>query len=129
MIDLETLIEGAIVTGNESMLKSFFTHVVQNAVIFGKQGGYVRIRLNDKGDNYEISVSDNGIGIPPGDVENVFKSFYQVQEHMTRKQGGLGLGRALARHIVELHGGVIKIESKLNEGTTLFIRLPKASDS
>lgn len=126
-LDFKTSSENPIVTGNKSMLRDLFFHIVQNAIMFGKQGGHVFIQLDERDENYEIAVADDGIGISLTELGKVFNSFYQVEEHTNRNQEGLGLGLSLAKHIAELHGGDIKIESELSKGTTCFITLPKAS--
>lgn len=125
-LDFRTKAENPTVTGNKSMLKDLFSHIIQNAIIFGEQGGRVSVEIDEGGASYKISIVDDGIGIPASDLGKVFNSFYQVEEHMTRNQDGLGLGLSLSKHIAELHGGGIKIESKIDKGTTCIITLPKA---
>jgi signal transduction histidine kinase len=74
----------------------------------------------------QVSVRDTGAGIPAGELENIFKDFYQLEDHMTRRHGGLGLGLAIARGIVQLHGGRIWAESAgLNQGATIHVVLPR----
>lgn len=124
-LELKTGIESPMVTGSEAMLRDLFSNIIENAIIFGKHGGRVFVRLEEKGGHYEISVADDGIGIAEDELENVFKGFYQVEEHVTRTHEGLGLGLTLAKHITELHGGSIRLESELGKGTTFFVRLPK----
>jgi PAS domain S-box-containing protein len=114
--------------GHESLLKELFFHLIHNAISFGKQHGHVTILLKQTDTAYEISVADDGIGIPATDTDKIFDSFYQVEEHMTRSVGGLGLGLTIATHAARIHGGSIRIESKLNIGTTVFVHLPKAPD-
>lgn len=108
------------------MLKDLIFNIIENAIVFGKQGGQVSVQIDDKGEECQISVSDDGPGIAADELENVFKSFYQVEEHVTRTHEGLGLGLALAKHIAELHGGSIRLESELAKRTTCFVKLPKA---
>ena len=124
-LTLELKIESPAVTGSEAMLKDLFHHIIENAIIFGEQGGRVLVELEDKGEHYEISVADDGIGISADELEKVFNSFYQVEGYMTRTHEGLGLGLTLAKHIAELHGGSIRLESEPDKGTTCFVRLPK----
>ncbi len=116
--------DDAIVKGSSEMLKELFANIIQNSIFFGKEGGEVIIRSEKDNNEYVVSIEDDGIGIPPHELENVFKSFYQVQEHTTRSYEGLGLGLTIAKRIAELHGGVIKLESKVGEGTTCLVRLP-----
>lgn len=124
-LELKTATESPMVMGSEAMLRDLFFNIIENAIIFGKQGGRVFVRLEDKGEEYAISVVDDGVGIGADKLENVFKGFYQVEEHVTRTHEGLGLGLTLAKHITELHGGSIRLESELGKGTTCFVRLPK----
>ena len=124
-LTLESKIESPAVPGSEAMLKDLFHHIIENAITFGEQGGRVLVELKDKGEHYEISVADDGIGISADQLEKVFDSFYQVEEYMTRTHEGLGLGLTLAKHIAELHGGSIRLESEPDKGTTCFVRLPK----
>ena len=128
-LTLDSEIENPVVRGSETMLKDLLRHIIENAIIFRKTGGQVLVRLEDQGEDYGISIKDNGIGIAPEEMEKVFKSFYQVEEHVTRAHEGLGLGLTLAKHISELHGGSIRLESEVGKGTTCFVRLPKSGPS
>jgi len=115
-----------IVTGNPFMLFTLLHHVLDNAIVFGKNGGRVEIQLKEDRSLFAISIVDNGIGIPAAEIKSIFTSFYQVEEHKTRNRDGLGLGLAIAKCIVELHHGHISIDSTLGKGTTCLIRLPQA---
>ncbi|MCK4909993.1 MAG: PAS domain-containing sensor histidine kinase [Thermodesulfovibrionales bacterium] len=114
----------ATVTGNAMMLEELFFQILDNAVVFGNPDGQVQITVNNRSEGSEITISDDGIGIPASELERVFDSFYQVEEHHTRSKDGLGLGLPLAKRIVELHGGHINLESALDKGTTCRITLP-----
>lgn len=127
-IDVQKNLTDTAFIGNESLLKELFFHLIQNAISFGKRKGHVNILLKQTDTAYEISVADDGIGIPATDLDKIFDSFYQVEEHLTRRVGGLGLGLSIAKHAARIHGGTIRIESKLNIGTTVFVNLPKAPD-
>mgnify|MGYP002725857544 CR=1 FL=1 len=121
----ESKIESPAVPGSEAMLKDLFQHIIENAVAFGEQGGRVLVELKDRGEHYEISVADDGIGISEDQLEKVFERFYQVEKFMTRTHEGFGIGRTLRDHIAELHGGYIRLESEPGRGTTCFVGLPK----
>ncbi|MGR3179707.1 MAG: ATP-binding protein [Candidatus Anammoxibacter sp.] len=124
-IELEQLVDKAIIKGSATMLSVLFYHVIENSVIYGNQDGNVNVKLlNEERLHYVISVKDDGIGINAADLEQVFNSFFQAEEYSTRNEEGLGLGLTLAKRIAELHGGDIKIESELHKGTTCYIRLP-----
>ncbi len=125
-IEFENQSNDAWVMGSASMLLQAFQHIVQNAVVFGNRDGNVWIKIMATGPTFEIRIADNGVGIPAAEIERVFNSFYQVQEHMHRNQDGLGLGLSIARHVIEFHKGKILLESKLGEGTTCIITLPAA---
>ena len=76
-----------------------------------------------------VEIQDSGIGIPPEELENIFKEFYQVEDHLRRRHGGMGLGLAIARGIVRLHNGRIWAESQgENKGTTINVVLPHLED-
>jgi signal transduction histidine kinase len=74
--------------------------------------------------NFAVSVSDTGPGIPPEECERIFEKFRQVDSSNTRAKGGTGLGRAITREIVEMHGGRIWVESTLGQGSTFRMELP-----
>jgi len=128
-LELEKETEGPVVVGSTTMLKNLVFNIIENAIVFGKQGGQVSVQVDEKGEEWQISVSDDGPGIAADELEKVFKSFYQVEEHVTRTHEGLGLGLTLAKHITELHGGSIWLESEPGKGTTCFVRLPKSGPS
>jgi signal transduction histidine kinase len=75
-----------------------------------------------------IAVTDTGIGIPEGDVERVFERFYQVESHLTRKHGGMGLGLSIAKAMVEMHNGQIWCESRQGVGSLFSFMLPASEE-
>ncbi len=122
---IDNEVERPIVTGNYTMLRTAFNHLVMNAIMFGRRNGHVLVKLTQNEQNYQITVADDGIGIPGSELDNVFSSFYQVEEHMNRNQDGLGLGLSIVKRVVNFHHGQIKVKSKLNEGTIFSITLRK----
>ena len=101
-------------------------NLVSNAVKFTMPGGRVRVRIQDKGEFVMVSVSDDGIGIPPEDREKVFERFYRAGNRSQVNAPGTGLGLAIAREVVDKHGGKIWLESELGKGTTFHFVVPAA---
>ncbi len=105
-----------------------FEKLLDNALKFGAEGERVEVMLQDTdGPMVQVGIHDYGIGIDPLEHEKIFRRFYQVDGGASRRYAGAGLGLALAKAIVEGHGGKIWVKSKLNEGSTFFFTLPKFS--
>ncbi|MBN1679727.1 MAG: GAF domain-containing sensor histidine kinase [Anaerolineae bacterium] len=103
------------------------TNLLNNAVKFTPSGGEIVLSFERKPHSVWIRVSDTGIGIPQDQLDRVFEEFYQVEDHMTRRHGGMGLGLSIAKAIIETHGGSIWAESDgLNRGSTFYVNLPLA---
>lgn len=103
-------------------------NILANAVKFTGEAGRITVRLSRSSDLVEVAVMDTGEGIPPEHLARVFDRFHQVDLAGTRRHGGTGIGLALAREIVELHGGMVAAESTLGQGTTISVTLPIAPD-
>jgi PAS domain S-box-containing protein len=112
--------------GDRRMLLGALTHLLENAIAFNRPKGKVSVRAEEEENYWQIDVEDTGIGIPRSDLANIFIPFYQVEEHLTRSVGGLGLGLSIAKRAVEFHGGRIWAQSRLGEGSVFSIVLPKA---
>jgi len=113
---------------DESKFQRVIENLLSNAVKYSREGGEVRVVLADAdppGEMAVIRVSDNGLGIPQRDQKRVFEKFYRVKSAEHRAQAGSGLGLAVARLIVEQHGGEIEVESDMGEGSTFTVRLPQ----
>ena len=116
--------ESIIVRGDQK-LKLVFGNVLNNAVRFTPEPGKIIVRLTATEDKALVEIQDNGIGIPPDKLTRIFEQFYQIEDHMTRRYGGLGLGLAIARVLVELHDGRIwAVSDGLGKGATFKIQLP-----
>jgi signal transduction histidine kinase/ActR/RegA family two-component response regulator len=115
----------AMISGDANRLQQVVWNLLSNAVKFTESGGRVCVKVLPVGAAVEISVSDTGQGISPEFLPYVFERFTQADSTTTRQHGGLGLGLAIARHLVEIHGGSIKAESLgPGRGATFRIRLP-----
>ena len=115
------------VTGDERKFKQIMLNLLSNAVKFTPDGGRVDVSAAREEHGILIAVKDTGIGIAPGDQEAVFEEFRQVGGDYTSKQEGTGLGLALTRSFVALHGGRIWVESTPGKGSTFFFTLPDRS--
>ncbi|PEL28283.1 cell wall metabolism sensor histidine kinase WalK [Bacillus pseudomycoides] len=103
-------------------------NVISNALKYSPEGGTVTYRLRDREDMLEISVSDQGMGIPKENVEKIFERFYRVDKARSRQMGGTGLGLAIAKEMIEAHGGSIWAKSEEGKGTTIYFTLPMAKE-
>ncbi len=118
--------EMAWVQADERMVK-VFQNLLNNAIRFTPSSGDVDVFIRPQENDILIEFIDKGIGIPEDQLERIFEHFYQVEHHMTRRYGGLGLGLAIARGLVELHGGCIWAESGgPNQGAAFKVVLPRA---
>jgi signal transduction histidine kinase len=118
------------VEGDERLLRRSLEELLDNAVKFSPQGGTIRLHAsgtaagNGHRAEVQISVSDEGIGIMPQDMGKIFSDFQQLDGSETRAYGGLGLGLAFVRRIIEAHEGSIDVESEPDQGTRLTITIP-----
>lgn len=112
-------------------LTSAFVNLLDNAVRFTPEGGTINIHAMLKpGGDMLVSIHDTGIGIEPDELKKIFNEFYQVEPHITRKYGGMGIGLPIAKGLVEAHGGRVWAESAgRGQGSTLKVLLPKISTS
>jgi signal transduction histidine kinase len=112
------------IKGDERKIKQVLVNLLSNAVKFTPEGGRIDVRAVLTDEVVEISVADTGVGIAPEDQEAVFEEFRQVGTDYARKHEGTGLGLALARKFVELHGGKIWVKSQVGEGATFTFTIP-----
>ncbi|MHB8458528.1 MAG: sensor histidine kinase [Candidatus Limnocylindrales bacterium] len=113
-----------LVRGDEDRLGQVLVNLLHNAVKFSPNGGEVTVRAGTDGATVAVSVEDRGIGIPKASLDRVFERFYKVDRARVRSGGGTGLGLAIARHVVEQHGGRIRVESREGRGSTFTFELP-----
>jgi signal transduction histidine kinase len=112
------------IRGDERKIKQVLVNLLSNAVKFTPEGGRIDVRAVLADGFVEISVADTGVGIAPEDHETVFEEFRQVGTDYARKHEGTGLGLALARKFVDLHGGTIWVKSQLEQGSTFTFTIP-----
>ena len=109
---------------DEVKLSLAVTNLVENAVKYNKEDGWVHVALNADHKYFYLKVADSGIGIPKEETEHIFERFYRVDKSHSREIGGTGLGLAIARNAVVMHRGAIKVYSEPGEGTTFTVRIP-----
>jgi signal transduction histidine kinase len=106
-------------------INQVFDNLLGNAIKFSPRGGAITVEVQDAGGMILMGVLDTGVGIPADKLDRVFDRFYQVDGSATRRFGGAGLGLAIARRIVEAHGGHIWVESEMDQGSAFKLMLPK----
>ncbi|HEX5336187.1 MAG TPA: ATP-binding protein [Propionicimonas sp.] len=119
---------GLRVVGDTDELETAVTNLVQNAVAYSETGARVAVTSHGVGDMVEIRVSDNGIGISKADQARVFERFYRVNTDRSRASGGTGLGLSIVKHVAHAHGGEVTVWSKLGQGSTFTLRLPRSQE-
>jgi signal transduction histidine kinase len=125
-ITVERTVDPALgeIRGDERKIKQVMLNLLSNAVKFTPEGGRIAVRAAAANGTAEVSVVDTGVGIAPEDQEAVFEEFRQVGTDYARKHEGTGLGLALARKFVELHGGKIWVTSQVGQGSTFTFSIP-----
>jgi signal transduction histidine kinase len=113
-----------MVEADRDKLDVVLAHLVRNAITFTDGGGQVGIKAESISGYVKVFVVDTGIGIPADQVERVFDRFYQVESHLTRRHGGMGLGLSIAKAMVEMHHGQIWCESKEGTGSLFCFMIP-----
>jgi two-component system phosphate regulon sensor histidine kinase PhoR len=118
--------EGLVASADADRLQQVLFNLIENAIKYGRQDGRVRIGAKPLEDQarVQVSVEDDGPGIPGDARERVFERFYRVDRARARESGGTGLGLSIVKHIVQAHGGEVWVKSELGEGTTFFFTLP-----
>jgi signal transduction histidine kinase len=116
---------GIICIADRAKILVVLSNLLTNAIRFSNDGGVIELKCFTRGAEAWIQVRDNGRGIPPRDLENIFQGFFQVEDHMIRKTSGLGIGLSIVRGTVKLHGGRVWAESEgEDKGATFTFTLP-----
>lgn len=118
-----------LVTGDRDKILWVITQLLDNAFKFTPQSGTIRLEVTEETEFARICVQDTGIGIPPNKIDQVFEPFHQLDEGLNRRYSGVGLGLALAAHIVTAHGSVIRVTSEESIGSQFAFLLPFAEPS
>ncbi len=109
---------------DEVKMTLVISNLVENAIKYNKEHGWVKVKLNADHQYFTVEVADSGIGIPAESLDHVYERFYRVDKSRSKEIGGTGLGLAITRSAILMHRGTIKVESTEGEGTTFTIRIP-----
>ncbi len=109
---------------DEVKLSLAISNLIENAIKYNREDGWVRVSLNADHKYFFIKVSDSGIGIPEQEQDSIFERFYRVDKARSRETGGTGLGLAITKNVIQMHHGAIKVYSKEGEGSTFNVRIP-----
>lgn len=120
-------IEDTTIMADMSMMTRMFMNIVDNAINYGKKGGYVKIILEDAGDYIRIRFQDNGIGISKKEQKKIWNRFYQADSSHS-ENSGFGLGLFMVKQIIVAHRGTIEVESEKGEGSTFIVELPRGEE-
>ena len=112
------------VTGSYILLYRAVYNLVENAIKYNRDSGNVRVTLDADHKYFYVKVTDTGIGIPEDALEHIFERFFRVDKARSREVGGTGLGLAIAKNVIQMHHGIIDVESTPGEGTTFSMRIP-----
>jgi len=112
------------VYADASRLQEILYNLLDNAVKYSPKDGEVRLRVEQRGKEIALSVSDNGVGINKEDLPRIFERFYRADKSRSGEEGGTGLGLAIVKHIAQLHRGRVEAESERGKGTTIRVLLP-----
>jgi len=123
-IKINTDIEDFTFNVDKGLFEEALINLIDNAIKYSAEKKEITIKTKIKETTYEISVIDQGCGIPEKDIPRIFERFYRVDKARSRKLGGTGLGLAITKHIINAHNGDISVKSKINEGSTFTIKIP-----
>jgi two-component system sensor histidine kinase SenX3 len=118
---------GSEVYGDEPLLAVALHNLIANAIQYSPKGSRVGVGVTNADGIVEIAVTDQGAGIPEEDLDRVFERFYRIDQARSRHTGGSGLGLSIVKHVVQNHGGDVRVWSQIGNGSTFTIRLPEAS--
>lgn len=116
---------GIRVSADRERIGQVFTNLMDNAIKFNKEKGTIRISAQEAGGKIKVFIEDSGVGIPPKDLPRIFERFYRVDKARSREMGGTGLGLSIVKHIIELHGGTVGVESTEGLGSRFWFTLPQ----
>ena len=117
--------ESSVLYGVPQVLYSIIYNLCSNAIHYSEKGGNVLVTVRDSRDKAELTVADNGIGIPAEDLDRIFERFYRVDKSHSKEVGGTGLGLSIVKHAAMVHGAQVSVESELGKGSVFTVTFPK----
>ncbi|ABR50823.1 multi-sensor signal transduction histidine kinase [Alkaliphilus metalliredigens QYMF] len=123
-LNYKGLREGVSVWADENRIEQVLLNVISNAIKYTANGGCIDVSLEETQNHATIKITDNGMGIPKEDLPRIFERFYRVDKARSREMGGTGLGLSIAKQIIDVHEGMIKVDSRESGGTAVLIELP-----
>ncbi len=111
-------------TVDEVKISLVISNLVENAVKYNKENGWVKVVLDADHQFFTLTISDSGIGIPAEEISHIYERFYRVDKSHSREIGGTGLGLAITRSAVLMHRGSVRVESSPGEGTSFMVKIP-----
>ena len=121
-------VPSCFVLGDQSQLHMAISNLIQNAINYSPESTRVGVAVTCTDSLVELTVTDQGVGIPEKDLERIFERFYRVDPARSRETGGTGLGLSIVKHVASNHGGDISVWSLEGQGSTFTLRLPRAKD-
>ena len=110
--------------GDIRSLHEILQNLLDNALRYTLPGGRIHVKAVLEGSEIILSVADTGIGIPKADQDRIFERFYRTDAARSRESGGTGLGLSIVKHLLEVNGGRIRLESEVGKGSTFYVHLP-----
>lgn len=123
-ISLEHLIQPISIYADAQYLGMAIGNIIDNSSKYSRSNGKIKITVTKENKKVRITIADNGVGVDPGDAETLFEKFRRIPNELSQKAAGSGLGLYWVRKVVELHGGKVKVESKLGEGANFHLYIP-----
>ena len=123
-MEIDASLKEVIITADEDLLSQVWLNLIHNSIKFTPEDGSIKVVLNDQDEKIEFKISDTGMGISPQDQLHIFERFYKTDKSRTRSKEGSGLGLSIAKKILDLHKGMIHVESEVGKGTTFIVSLP-----
>jgi len=127
-VTIDTKLSSLTLTGNKQHLYILFSNLITNAIMYSYEGGIVRVLMNDEGESINIRIIDSGIGIREDAIPHIFDEYYRTKEGAKHNKTSTGLGLSMVKEIVQKYGMRLKVISKLGNGTTFEVMIPKKKE-